>query len=45
MNGIKIAHTRQSGSKDRATKLELKSVEIDAKIDPAIFVKPAKPPE
>jgi zinc protease len=46
VSGIKIAHTRQSGSKERGeTKLELKSVEIDPKVDPAIFVKPAKVPD
>jgi zinc protease len=45
VSGVKIAHTRQSGNKDRETKLELKSVEIDGKVDPAILVKPAKLPD
>jgi outer membrane lipoprotein-sorting protein len=45
VNGIKIAHTRQSGGKGRETKLELKAVEIDPKVDPKLFEKPAPPAE
>jgi predicted Zn-dependent peptidase/outer membrane lipoprotein-sorting protein len=41
VNGIKIAHTRQSGGQGRETKLELKTVEIDPKIDAKLFEKPA----
>ncbi len=44
--GIKVAHTRKSkgtGPNARATKLTVKTVEIDPKIDPALFKKPAAP--
>ncbi|MBA3500845.1 MAG: insulinase family protein [Myxococcota bacterium] len=43
VNGIKIAHTRESGGQGRATKLELKSVEFDPKVDAKLFEKPAPP--
>lgn len=44
VSGIKIAHKRKSrgtGEQARSTDLELKSVEIDPKIDPKIFEKPS----
>ncbi len=44
VSGIKIAHKRKSrgtGQQTRATDLELKSVEIDPKVDMKIFEKPA----
>ncbi|HVK88377.1 MAG TPA: insulinase family protein [Kofleriaceae bacterium] len=46
VSGIKIAHKRTStstGQGARKTKLELKSVEIDPKIDPKVFETPATP--
>lgn len=45
VNGVKIAHTRQSGGQGRETKLELKTVELDPTIDPKLFAKPAAPPQ
>jgi zinc protease len=47
VNGIKIAHKRVSsatGQGARKTTLQLKSVEIDPKIDPKVFAKPAATP-
>ncbi len=46
VEGVKIAHKRKStgaGKGGGITDLELKSVEIDPKIDPTIFDKPAAP--
>jgi len=48
VGGIKIAHKRKStgaGKGGGVTDLELKSVEIDPKIDPTVFDKPAAPPK
>ena len=42
VNGIKVAYKRNSTSGGRPTSLELQKVEIDPKIDPAIFNKPGK---
>jgi zinc protease len=47
VNGIKIAHKRVSsatGQGARKTTLQLESVEIDPKIDPKVFAKPAATP-
>jgi hypothetical protein len=41
--GIKVAHMRNSGGGGRTTQLELKSVEIDPKIDMKLFAKPPPP--
>jgi zinc protease len=41
VNGIKIAFKRPSSGQE-TTDLELKSVEIDPKVDPKLFEKPAK---
>ncbi len=46
VGGIKIAHKRKStgaGKGGGVTDLELKTVEIDPKVDPAVFDKPAAP--
>ncbi|HEU0035449.1 MAG TPA: insulinase family protein [Kofleriaceae bacterium] len=43
VKGIKIAHKRNSTGGGRATKLELKNVELDPKVDPKLFDKPAAP--
>jgi zinc protease len=42
VNGIKVAYKRNSTSGGRPTSLELQKVEIDPKVDPAIFNKPGK---
>ena len=42
VGGLKIAHKRTSGGSGRSTTLEVKTVELDPKIDPAVFAKPAK---
>jgi len=44
VRGIKVAHKRHSVGGGRETKLELKSVELDPKLDPKLFEKPAAPP-
>jgi predicted Zn-dependent peptidase len=41
VGGIKIAYKRTTTSVERSTALELKTVEIDPKVDPSIFAKPA----
>ena len=41
VGGIKIAHKRTSLAAGRTTTLVVKSAEIDPKIDPAVFTKPA----
>jgi predicted Zn-dependent peptidase len=41
VGGVKLAHKRTSLSAGRTTTLELKLAEIDPKIDPAVFAKPA----
>ncbi|HEU4728840.1 MAG TPA: insulinase family protein [Kofleriaceae bacterium] len=41
VGGLKIAHKRTSTGAGRSTALELKSVEIDPKIDASVFAKPA----
>jgi predicted Zn-dependent peptidase len=38
--GIKIAHKRTSTSSGRVTSLDITKVELDPKVDPAIFAKP-----
>ena len=43
VKGIKIAYKRTSTNAGRVTSLDLTKVEIDPKIDPAVFAKPAKP--
>lgn len=42
VNGLKFAFKRSSSGGGRATALELKTVEVDPKIDPTVFDKPAK---
>ena len=44
VNGIKVAHTRHSGGGGRETKLELKEVVIDPKVDAKLFEKPTNVP-
>ncbi|HWU85993.1 MAG TPA: pitrilysin family protein [Kofleriaceae bacterium] len=41
VGGLKIAHTRHSTGA-RETKLEIKSIDLDPKVDPKLFEKPAK---
>ena len=41
VGGLKIAHKRTSGGAGRSTTLDVKSVELDPKIDPVMFTKPA----
>jgi zinc protease len=41
VGGIKFAYKRTSNGAGRATVLDLKTVEIDPKIDPAVFARPA----
>jgi hypothetical protein len=41
VGGLKIAHKRTSGGAGRSTTLDVKSVELDPKIDPVMFNKPA----
>jgi len=43
VNGLKIAHRRHSTGGGRTTKLELKSVELDPKVDAKLFDKPPPP--
>lgn len=44
VGGIKVAHKRHSiDATGRETKLELQAVEIDPKVDPKLFDKPASP--
>jgi zinc protease len=43
VGGVKIAHRRASTGGGRTTKLELKTVELDPKLDPKAFAKPASP--
>jgi zinc protease len=46
VKGIKIAHKRNSaGAEGRTTALELKTVELDPKVDPKQFDKPAAAPK
>jgi len=42
VSGIKIAFKRTSTTEGRVTTLELSKVEVDPKVDPAIFKKPDK---
>jgi zinc protease len=44
INGLKVAHRRNSQGGGRTTKLELKTVELDPKLDPKQFEKPTAPP-
>jgi zinc protease len=41
VGGLKVAYRRITTGAGRSTTLELKAVEIDPKVDPAIFAKPA----
>jgi len=41
VGGLKIAHKRRSAGAGRSTTLDVKSVELDPKIDPTVFNKPA----
>jgi len=41
VGGLKIAHKRTSGGSGRSTTLEVKTVELDPKVDLAVFAKPA----
>ena len=41
VGGLKIAYKRTTTSVERSTALEVKTVEIDPKVDPSIFAKPA----
>jgi len=41
VSGLKIAHKRASIGAGRSTTLDVKSFEIDPKIDPAVFARPA----
>jgi len=43
VGGLKVAYKRTTTSAERLTALEVKTVEVDPKIDPAIFAKPAAP--
>ena len=43
VGGIKVAYKRTSANQGRTTQLELGKVEIDPKLDPAIFKKPQDP--
>ena len=46
VKGIKVAHKRNSsGAEGRNTALELKAVELDPKVDPKLFDKPAAAPK
>jgi hypothetical protein len=42
VNGLKFAFKRSSSGGGRSTALELKGVEVDPKIEPTLFDKPAK---
>jgi hypothetical protein len=41
-SGLKVAFKRSTNGAGRSTSLEIKSVELDPRIDPALFDKPAK---
>jgi predicted Zn-dependent peptidase len=41
-SGLKVAYKRTSSGSGRSTALELKTIELDPKIDPTVFAKPAK---
>jgi zinc protease len=43
VGGLKIAHKRHSTGKARETQLEIKTVDLDPKIDPKTFEKPELP--
>jgi len=43
VGGLKVAYKRTTTSVDRTSVLELKAVELDPAIDPAVFTKPAAP--
>jgi hypothetical protein len=42
VGGLKVAYKRSTNGGGRATALEIKSVELDPKVDPTLFDKPAK---
>ena len=42
VGGLKIAYKRSTNGGGRSTQLELKAVDLDPKVDPTIFDKPAK---
>lgn len=41
-SGLKVAYKRSTNGGGRATTLEIKSVEVDPKVEPTLFDKPAK---
>jgi len=43
VGGLKFAYKRTTASADRSTDLELTGVELDPKVDPAVFARPAGP--
>jgi hypothetical protein len=43
VSGIKVAHKRSSVGAGRTTKMEIKSMEIDPKVDPKLWEKPKAP--
>ena len=43
VGGLKFAYKRTTASVDRSTVLEIKTVELDPEVDPAVFAKPAGP--
>ncbi|MGN6109982.1 MAG: hypothetical protein ACTHU0_33060, partial [Kofleriaceae bacterium] len=43
VNGVQIAHKRESVGAGRSTKLEIKQVEVDPAVDAKLFEKPAQP--
>ncbi|HEY0189919.1 MAG TPA: insulinase family protein [Kofleriaceae bacterium] len=42
LNGLKVAYKRVSSGAGRSTTLEMKTIELDPKVDPTVFAKPAK---
>jgi hypothetical protein len=41
-SGLKVAYKRATNGGGRATTLDIKSVEVDPKIEPTLFDKPAR---
>ena len=42
VGGLKIAYKRSTNGGGRSTTLDLKAVDLDPKVDPTLFDKPAK---
>jgi hypothetical protein len=42
LNGLKLAYKRVSAGAGRSTTLEMKTIEVDPKVDPSVFAKPTK---